>query len=50
MVQQFGYVYVQFLDVLMDDLVVLNMVMVIILNGGYEFLLLKNLCEMYVLE
>ncbi|WP_400250220.1 Type 1 glutamine amidotransferase-like domain-containing protein [Lactiplantibacillus plantarum] len=40
----------QLLDVLTDDLAALNTATVIILNGGYEFLLLKNLRETHVLE
>ncbi|MBY8573908.1 Type 1 glutamine amidotransferase-like domain-containing protein [Lactiplantibacillus plantarum] len=49
-VQQLGYAHVQLLDVLTDDLAALNTATVIILNGGYEFLLLKNLRETHVLE
>ena len=42
-VRQLGFTQVQLLDVLTDDLTVLDTADAIILNGGYEFLLLKSL-------
>ncbi|MDV0430871.1 Type 1 glutamine amidotransferase-like domain-containing protein [Lactiplantibacillus sp. DA1] len=49
-VRRLGFVDVQLLDVLTDDLTVLDTATAIILNGGYEFLLLENLRQMHLLQ
>jgi len=48
-VRALGFDQVELFDVLTDDLTLLTTAKAIILNGGYEFLLLKNLRTMHLL-
>lgn len=48
-IQQLGFEHVTLLDVLTDDLATLETADAIVLNGGYEFLLLSNLRKMNLL-